>query len=259
MGDLVVAAGNVRWDAVGAVVTLILAAVTVWLASETRRMASATRDSVRTSYEIARAAHKQVEAAQEQVRATNEQAALARATLEASIQPILADVPSGVFLEIEEISLAEDVNQEERGPLFTMQLTDRGDLIVADRDRFVFCSIPFRNTGSGTAMIRGIGIRFGEAEWSGARASRMVVPPGELTRVSIFVPKDRSEISQHIPNLVKGYFDMSVMYTNINGTQPVVTRALVWRYPDKGYRVRQIFLSRWGESEPFAASGPADG
>jgi len=239
------------WDSLVAIGTVIIALGTIGLAlatyslaRQTRNMVEATRATVEVSTQMAESARRQVDAAQEQ-------ALLTRSALEASIQPLLVDVPPNMFVTRERIRFDEAKAE--------FDVEDRSELVLRDEPSFVLCSIPFRNVGTGVALVRGLGLRFGQGEsgWSG-RASRAVISPSEITRLIFAVPKDRPELTEHLPSLIQGQCVVEIAYTNADGTHPLITRAVTLRDAFGQPRVRQIFLLRPGEPEPFAGSTASD-
>jgi hypothetical protein len=136
--------------------------------------------------------------------------------------------------------------------------SDPGSTIVPQEDEeYAFCSVALRNVGAGVALITGIGLDFGEYGWSGD-GSRMVVPPGEITRLTFAVPKNRPELSVGLDQIRGGYFVAKVSYTDALGRSILTTEAHCSKKPDGSFYVRQIFLGG-GDGERFAGSGPADG
>jgi hypothetical protein len=73
------------WDSLAVFATVVLAGVTAWMALETRRVAGRTEEEVR-------AVGRQADSISDQAVAAREQVELSRASLEAPIRPVLADV-----------------------------------------------------------------------------------------------------------------------------------------------------------------------
>src|SRR5207249_4473004 len=98
-----------------------------------------------------------------------------------------------------------------------------------------------------------------ELGWSG-KLSLSIVPPGEHTRATFSIPRDRDDVREVIAAVLTGTFNVTLRYTDINGTQDTITEMTLHRNPDRTppVHVRQVYLRRPDETEPFAASGPAD-
>jgi hypothetical protein len=221
-------------QAVGGIILLFVTGITI---QQTRK--------------IVRATEKQAVATTKAVEVAQEQALLTRSALEASIQPLLVDIPPRMHVSSERIRFDEAKAE--------FDVEDRSELVLREEPSHVLCSVPFRNVGAGVALVRGVGLRFGQGEigWSGKVAST-VISPDELTRLNFAVPKDRPEFSEYLSSLIQGHCVVEIAYTNSEGTHPLITRAVTFQDGLGRTRVRQIFLMRPGESEPFAASGPAD-
>jgi hypothetical protein len=229
---------------IGTALTLLLAIATFVLAWQTAKMASATRESVDASTKIATAATDQAQAA-------HEQADLTREALDANIQPILVDVPWGMFPKREPIQL--------RGTGFDTYVDDLGALVISDEDGVVYGSVPFRNVGPGAALVTTGGVRFGPDVWVPGRVSKTVVPANELTRVSFSVPKDRPDLREYWESVINGGAAAELYYRSVGGTQLFRSVASIWRNSAGTHFIRQVLLYKGDESEPFAVSGPADG
>jgi hypothetical protein len=224
------------------IATFVLAFLTGLLALATVGMAMATRKVAKTTLETAQATSASALAAEYQTR-------LARDALEAGVRPILTDVPAGTPSPFPEVSF-------DNGPKETAG--DASMVVVpGEMDAFAYCSIPLRNVGPGVAFVTSLGLRFGEVGWSG-KASSTVVAARESTRFTFSIPKDRPELEQGLADLRAGRIVLEVRYTDVRGAQDTITRAVAVRRPGESFRVRQVFLFRAGEQEPFVSSGPAD-
>jgi hypothetical protein len=214
---------QIDWVAVG---TLAVAAATGALAFATFRLAA-------TTSKLAASA--------------SEEAATSKAALSATIRPALVDLPLEEPGAVSTVKWA-DGSTDQVGP---------GTIRVHSKDDYVLCTLPLRNIGPGAAVIVGLGLV--EAGFPG-NASRMIVPSGESTRFSFSIPKDRPELQEGIHRILDGNFALEVAYTDIDGQQTTLTRAFVHQLdPQLSYRVRQVALLHYGDAEPFAMSGPADG
>lgn len=216
------------------ITTIFLALMTGALAIFTAKAAMAT----------SRAA----EAAVAEARNANTTAELARASLEAGVRPLLVDVPQGKAAD--EMPIEFDEGD-------TVYVDDPGRVLIAEDDRYFFCSVPLRNVGPGAAFIRGLGLRFGgDVGWSG-KASATVVPSGEVSRFTFSVPKDRQELQEAIAQLQAGSVVLAARYTDVRGQQDTTTQAYVF-WADGKPRVRQVSLHSATEREPIVMSGAAD-
>lgn len=231
--------------------TIKLVGATTRYASDTKRMADEMRDSLDLTRDLVRVAEGNLQEANRQSELFRQEVELGRQTLNWSVQPALVDVPFGEYLRREEVRVPESG--------FANYLEDRASLILYDSEEYVTVSIPLRNVGAGTAFIRGLGLNFGaDGTAPYGRATLMVVPPNELTRLSFAVPKIMSELQPNIPLLLNGNFVVSASYTNAAGEEPWKTQAHCHLGRDGRAYVRQIMIWRPGASEPFVASGPID-
>lgn len=228
-------------DEVVALGTLMLAVFTAALAFATFRLAKQTK-------KLGETASHQVALSREANAFSEASVDFSRQALEASLRPMLADVPSGAV--VSQIVAFDDGSTE--------TVTDSGQVIVSEKEDAILCSFPLRNVGSGVGLIVGLGLRFGDRGWSG-KASVAVIPPREGTRLAFTIPRDRPELRPGIEQLLGGQFTAEVRYTDANGAQPLITRISILRGEDARFRVRQVFLVKPGVAEPFAASGPSEG
>ncbi len=160
-----------------------------------------------------------------------------REALRATIRPVLVDVPMDAPGSAR-VTHADGLEL----------LVETDSVHVLAKEKYVFCSLPLRNVGPGVAVISGLGLR--EPSWSG-NASRMIVPPGEATRFSFSVPRDRPELSEGIGSMLGGRFILEARYADAEGGQDTITRAFVVRGEDGSYRVRQVALLHPGNEQPI--------
>jgi hypothetical protein len=227
-------------------------------------MAVAARDEVEASRQQVREAHEQtaailqqVDAAQSQVEASNRQAELARQTLEASIQPLLVDVPVGPVSPGEQVFFPDDAGPTVIGP--------PGRIWVADPSPQLRCAIPFRNVGAGVALAKGAELSVGNWRHTRYRISRGVISPGEWTWVAFSITREDAAGAPLEP-LLSNAFTVSIAYTNARGARPVWSTAVVFRdpeprYPEQENFVRQLLLYEFedysrGGAGYFASTGP---
>lgn len=232
------------WAAAAGTVGALWAAV---LAFRHQADQSAQADADRV--EALRRTQEQLEAAREQAQATQAQASVAAQQLTASIRPLIVDAPRNVW--------APQAMQVRFDGGLSIQVSDKGAILFPRRDdgqRLVDVGVPVVNVGPGVALLRGLGLRVGDAGWSG-RMGRNVLLPSEETFLTFSVPLDRPELETLVHALrVRTNFSVEVAYSNAAGGDMLRTRLDV-----HDERVRQVFLYEHGEDEPFAVTGPADG
>jgi hypothetical protein len=246
------------WDFWVAFGTILLALVTGGLAFGTFRTARDTR-------RLAELTELEVAAVKDQAVAAREEVETSRAALQTSVQPVLADVPLGVF--VERVSKRDEPARR--------TLLDHAYVRFhrAEDERYV-CSVPLRNAGTGIALIRKAVLRPPDSvlSWEGT-PSGTVVSPRELVHIEF--PIDESDPRQQEAaerSGTAGAFSVEVSYTDISGGQPMRTLAEVRRVPSSGeidfddelwaeryrgslYRVHRVLLFRGTDIEPFAVSG----
>jgi hypothetical protein len=132
------------------------------------------------------------------------------------------------------------------------------DVYISRAEGKIFCAITLRNLGSGTAIIKGLGLRFGSVEgWSGDRTVG-IVATGESTRFMFVIPDSRDDISEEDRQmLMDGNATLIVDYTDAYGRQKITSKAHISSSQVRGGRlltVRQVGFFRTGEDEPFAMS-----
>lgn len=221
---------------------LAVASGTIVLAIGTGLLARQTKNVVDKAGEQVNATKEQADVAREQVAVSNVQAALAAQALAASVQPTLVAVPP----------LGEtSASMASVGGV-------RPDRVAVDEpvDGIRQVTIPLRNIGPGVALIRGLSVRVGpDVGWSG-RMSSGVVAINEVTRLWFDIPTDRPELA---PLVAATTFTVIAAYTDISGERTFRTEAHVHRVgDDQRWIVRQVFLYRGDETEPFAATGPSE-
>lgn len=242
--DVLDAGTAADWAAAAGTVGALWAAV---LAFRHQADQSAQADADRV--EVLRRTQEQLEAAREQARAAQAQAAVAGQQLTASMRPLIVDVPQTRWATPTiQVSFDGDVR---------IEVSDRGALLFPRRDdgrKLVDVGVPVLNAGPGIALLRGLSVRAGGAAWSG-RIGRSVLLPNQETFLTFSIPTDRPELEAlGYAVMVRSGFSIEVAYTNAAGGDMLLTRLDV-----HSERVRQVFLYEHGETEPFAATGPADG
>lgn len=233
-------------------------------ADATRATADATREAARATQAQAQAAREEVEASRAAAEASQtaaerarEQALLARQALELSVAPLLVDLPS---------SLGEG-----GGPTRRYIFPDGHELFIEaakvvcqmnPQTDSLYISVPFRNIGQGVALLTGLGLRpimsYLHAFTPG------VVAPGETTRALFAIPPPSEGDEEYIrlrDQVAGGSFTVEIGYTDGLGGQYKRTQAqCTLARPSMEVKVRQLMFHRSTnpESEPYAASGPAD-
>jgi hypothetical protein len=113
------------------------------------------------------------------VRLASSQSATAREALEADTQPLITDVPRGVFLE--------EIDWREGSGKTTRRRGDRAEIGVgtAGPEPVAFASVPVRNVGNGCARIGAVTFLLGDDSEATGRVDNPVLPSGELTHVRL--------------------------------------------------------------------------
>jgi hypothetical protein len=195
--------------------TVVLAAATVVLAWATWRAASAAKRAASEATEATKATQRLADTTLAVARASEEEVQATRGVLEASIKPILVDVPRNLDGPVTELTFEDSA---------TLNLGAGAIAAPTETDRFAYFSVPFRNIGPGVAFIRGLGLEFpGRTGWSG-KMSASVVGPGDTTRLSFSIPKDRPELAEGLDQLRGGNVSVLVSYTDVHGGQMTMTR-----------------------------------
>jgi type II secretory pathway pseudopilin PulG len=210
--------------------TLLLAVLTAGLAYLTYTAVDAARRQEAIANEALAQSRQMAAAADKQAAASERQASSASDTLTASWQPILVDVPRGVA----------DVHVMEKA----------GDYDL---------SVPFRNVGTGTAILLGLGVTVMGENGPPGRMLSAIVPPGEITRLGFWLQASDPRYSTLIGNLKRGDpFEVSVSYTDQHGSPAWMTMAHVSPVRPGVWAVRQVGLYRPpGAATPYVMSGPA--
>ena len=158
------------------------------------------------------------------VRHADSQNKTARETLDAQTQPLLADLPWGVFRERDESIPA---NMRMRGD----EWRDEAEISVGvysssrNHDRPSYgASVAIRNVGNGTARVRQVHFIprpfvIGEdADAIEASASNPVIPPREFTRVGFMIEEDdeRAALAESI-SAAYSDFDVRISYDDASG------------------------------------------
>lgn len=199
--------------------TLALAGVTAWMAIETRR-------EVKTSVRLA-------DTAERQVKASEAQAAVARESLAAAIQPILAEVPSDETTRLAAIDRQTQAAISSQGHLLN---TDPAYIAVDEyhgpEGRVVRIRVPVWNVGHGPALITSACLTSVAGTNRRAEAMATIIAAGQRIEVP-FVLRGAAlggftlGRSDPYPD-----FTVALEYTNAFGQEPRVTKLDVRQIPD---------------------------
>jgi hypothetical protein len=179
------------------------------------------------------------------------QSGTARRALELSTRPLLAD-PAPVVRERDEYlqfgaPYRRSVNVQENA------------FYLYDADGKFEVSVPFRNIGAGSAVITDATIEPGAP--GDVLYSRKFVPPGEHVRVNISILLVTDDARDLLDAWSDGFgaFSVTIAYTDAEGGQKLLSRADIRGYATHGPFVERIAITRQGDAEPFAISGPSHG
>ena len=173
---------------------------------------------------------------------TYTQVRLSRRSLDLSIRPLLADAtPHADATE----------NLLFGAPGRISVTVPRGALFYrGDGESTFHISVAFENIGAGVAAIEG-----GEMDPSigDVYVSRKFVPVGEVVRVNV-------AILTSVPGAERfndfwwamDRVTVSIRYTDANGKQPLVSRAVIGQAAVKGPWVEEIAVYRDGDGQPLA-------
>jgi len=173
----------------------------LWLARSAKDQADATRETVKT--------------ASDQLELGRESLAQERAALQASIKPLLADVPLGVYVSEQQDGFSS-IGIRMRNP-------DKGRIwwYRAD-DNSIYLDAPIRNIGSGPAFVNAVQVMAGPGNVAEALLDHQVIPVGELAKVSAtFLPGEPSH-GQFLSAFIEGHvLAVGVRYSDSGGSQRI--------------------------------------
>jgi hypothetical protein len=216
--------------------SILVAAATLVLAIATWRMADQTRKEATETGTLATHAQQQLDRADQQLKLTTE-------ALDATVLPLLVDVPP--TSDAERDSGAFGAPGRRPYDLSSHQVYIRFDT----PHEF---SAPLRNVGAGVAFIQQA---WTEPELPGSLdISSRVVRTGERTRINIVLP-DHAYLDDDVRNTWSSSFVIAVLYVDARGGQTMVTRAHIGTYATSGTLVRGITVTRAGEDRPFLEAG----
>lgn len=241
----------VDWQAVGALgewfgaIGTIAAVALSWFVF--RREHNLTLESMKDERKQRDA---ELAASNAQVVASERQAALAAEAFRASLLPIVT-----AARVIRDSGVREHVTFDD--PRFNEYMSPGQAHVNVGADHTA-CTLVLRNIGPGVAFLHGHGLTAGTYGWSGNMSSG-VLAAGEDVRLKYLVPHDRPELGALRAAIGSGTFSAELSYSDVSGEQKVTARADVHRTGLEGtWVVRQLYLFKDGETDPFAWSGPAD-
>jgi hypothetical protein len=202
-------------------------------------MAKRTTDQARASTELARSAAEQLTKSDQQLQVT-------RDALNATVLPLLVDVPPTPD------QIAEFV--EFGSPVDTTFRMIASQVFKTEQPHHLF-SIPLRNIGVGIAVLTRV--------WTEPAMpveidfTNRTVEPTDRVRVNLTAPESIDEDPAAMEHW-NGSFLLAVEYSDALGAQTLVTRALVGTHATSGTQVRGFSISRDGLDEPFISSGHHD-
>jgi hypothetical protein len=151
--------------------------------------------------------------------------------LAASLRPLIADVP------LDETGSTE------------------ADVFAEGADVRIY--VPLRNVGAGLALLSDADLDFGEIRRSWDSSTlQSAVPAGEGTRLDFVVkchsPDDAETVAEAL--VTAGRFWVDVRYRDMDGRQPMLTRATIAYYEGEtldDWYVDEVAVFRDGEADPF--------
>jgi hypothetical protein len=236
----------VDWTAVGTLalagITLVLAIAAMWSARAASRAATAAETA-------ASAAARQADLESEQLRLTE-------VAFNASIQPLLVDIPNDYPQEPRErVTFASGATQS-LAPHQVSVIPRSGEA----EPQYLCLSVALRNVGPAAAVMVACGLFAGELHptWPGD-FNKTIVTPGEIVRISVSMPLDRPELEPLSTSVRSGSITARVAYRDVAGMQTLWTDAHVTvGTTNNDNRVRQVAVYRDLKAEPMLLSGPAD-
>ncbi len=188
-----------------------------------------------------------LEAVERQAAASSGQLALAQEAFEASVIPILAEVPES----------SPEPAEEARYPGSGYRQTFLpAQVEVSDWNGSQHISIALRNVGNGIAVITSLGLTSGG--FAEGAFTRKIVPVGEIVRFAFATPFDHPDAGPVLTSLKAGTITIVVGYDDATGRQHLIEHADLHQNDLGLWRIRQLSVYRRGEPEPFLRSGPSD-
>lgn len=146
------------------------------------------------------------------VRQGRHETRIARAALEAETQPLLTDVPRGIFTEETEWREADGTTTTKRFDRSELSVGASGPELVAS------VSVPVRNVGNGPARLGDIVIIAADGATAPGWVAHPVLPPGEMTHVGFSAEPDDPDwgVAESVAMAYED-FDLVVAYADASG------------------------------------------
>jgi hypothetical protein len=138
------------WDSLVAIGTLGLAIATLVLALKTRALAKSGQVTADAAQLTAAAAQQELELLRDQTDAAKRQSEAAEAALNASVLPVLLDIPQHTMFQLPTEITARLPYRQLGGPVPTE--VDLSVISATDSDDFPSLVVPVRNVGAGVAL-----------------------------------------------------------------------------------------------------------
>ena len=262
-------------------VNVILAAAAVGTAIVGVRTIKSSNKVAKSAEDQARSTDASVKAALQQVELGQKTLEQERAALQASIRPLVVDVPSGMYWR---------ENDQEMWR-FDGKRTDMGEITwikTLEYPEVVVLTVPVRNIGPGPAFIKGVQLMSGSEDlstpdgtpifdrWMQGKEGRgifsqpfidhEVIPTGEMARITFSVgdPESTGVLTKDFAVVVK-YSDLSgaqrtqtvIRFSTVEPHQP--PGETMFRLVGDVLRVELFYATdHWiPDSEPFVSTGPS--
>jgi len=216
-------------------------------AQATEQAAAATQRSAEATERSADATRDEANATREEAAATREEAAIARQTLESSWRPLVVDVPFGYAVRRVTQPPYSDVGEADAAEVTAVKRGDGTARVV----------VPFRNIGSGPALISKAVLSIGQLHAEATSFSSSVVAAREVVRVYFELAPAGAILINLISQIDAGKaFTVAVFYGDQGGTGHWRSRAVVHRPAGaSSYEVLNVELYEGDATTPFATSG----
>lgn len=219
-----------------ALATVLLALVTVYLAWKTRSLAQ-------SSTEVAKAADEELKAIRSQAEAADRQSKVAEDALNASVRPLLTDVPLHTTRAI------HGVLMQERGsaPVHVDESVISGSVQENRTGRLI---VPIRNVGAGIARVLAAVVTVAREGGTGEPLARgrapSVIATGEIDRVWFEDTPGPASAAAETPlvRLLQSGEDLvvEIAYSDLAGRQETATSLYLTESgrTDRAYRVTRV-------------------
>jgi hypothetical protein len=146
------------------------------------------------------------------VRQARHETRIAREALEAETQPLITDVPRGLF--------TEEIEWHNSDGATSMKRRDRSELSVGTSgpEPISSVSVPVRNVGNGPARMGDVTFVSSGGEPARGSVANPVLPPGELTHVGLAAGPDDAGVAV-AESIAMAYEDFGVViaYADASG------------------------------------------